>query len=438
MKKNAICLSVTPRRKSSSRVLKAVCMQESDSVDQPLHSTPSRDSGLLRALGIPRDTVRNIILTHDIVPRAFACDYTPVAAMLRRLFTQHLGLQCDDRSIMYHFVGRLLVLQPDDELKWVYPGEGQHPLLPPKAGLYELIEPDMLSRTRQLALSSMDALDSLLDRESQRGPSGAGARTGSSGGTGAGFLPSAWLRRRGAVVTATASSVRRNTASGSAAAFASHDATCSAVEGYPSPCSHPLAATASLGRQAYWQSLSTSVPRTGAQADASTFSLDLEAQLGPDLSALLSPFSDRNTFASSASGPAPSASVQFSSMDEPENAAEVDSNTVKSSGPPSKPLVTPAAAALTPRTRNTLHHAELAMLDTPHPLKVLADPGAYGDHGKISRFHHPDHYTQVHSPKTLESRCFCAMPLCCSSLSTQSAVQQICCSRALCLAASEC
>lgn len=365
-------------------------------MDMNSRSSSGVDSGLLRSLGIPCDTVRNIILTHDIVPRAFACDYTPVAAMLRQVFTKHLGLQCDDRSIMYHFVGRLLVLQPDEDLSWVYDGEGHHPLLPKKAGLYELIEPDMLSRTRQLALSSMDALESLLASESRRRPSGVGisahnSRVSSAGGSGAGFLPSAWLRRRGEVTNS------RSSVSSAATAAASDDATCSAVEGYPSPCSQPLAATASLGRQAYWQSLATRVP----MKNASTFTIDLEAQLGPDLSALLSPFNDRKNRAASAHVPATvPPSVPFSTMDESDLASE-RSKTIKASGtgPQSKPLVASTAPAIA-STRDTLHHAELAMLDTPHPLKVLADPGAYGDHGMISRFHHPDHYTQVHTPTT--------------------------------------
>ena len=282
---------------------------------------------------------------------------------------------------MYHFVGRLLVLQPDDDLSWVHPGEGQHPLLPPKSGLYELIEPDMLSRTRQLALSSMDALDSLLDSESQGRPASAGTHPGAPGSTGAGFLPSAWPRRRGGV----AGSMRRRATGGSTAASAAADATCNAVEGYPSPCSQPLAATAALGRQAYWQSLSPTA-----------VTLDLEERLGPDLTALLSPFTDRNTFSSSSPGSGPSVppSVPYSSMDEPDGVPL--GGTVHTSKPSgnSTPLV---------RTRNTLHHAELAMLDTPHPLKVLADPSAYGDHGKISRFHHPDHYTQVCSPIHVDS-----------------------------------
>lgn len=78
-------------------------------------------NSLLRRLGIPNDSVRNVILTYDLVPRAFACDYSPVAGVLRKLsqFSEHDGLLCDRRSIMYHFVGRVVVLQPASDVSWV-------------------------------------------------------------------------------------------------------------------------------------------------------------------------------------------------------------------------------------------------------------------------------------------------------------------------------
>lgn len=34
-------------------------------------------------------------------------------------------------------------------------------------------------------------------------------------------------------------------------------------------------------------------------------------------------------------------------------------------------------------------------MNTPHPLDILADPGAYGDLGAISRYHNPDNYTRA-------------------------------------------
>jgi hypothetical protein len=33
-----------------------------------------------------------------------------------------------------------------------------------------------------------------------------------------------------------------------------------------------------------------------------------------------------------------------------------------------------------------------AIMDCPHPLETLADPGAYGSAGSISRYHNPDNY----------------------------------------------
>ncbi|GFH12456.1 lipase_3 domain-containing protein, partial [Haematococcus lacustris] len=34
-----------------------------------------------------------------------------------------------------------------------------------------------------------------------------------------------------------------------------------------------------------------------------------------------------------------------------------------------------------------------SLMDSPHPLDILADPGAYLERGSISRFHNPDNYT---------------------------------------------
>lgn len=39
--------------------------------------------GLLAKLGLGEGSVRNVIMTRDIVPRAFACDYSLVADILR-------------------------------------------------------------------------------------------------------------------------------------------------------------------------------------------------------------------------------------------------------------------------------------------------------------------------------------------------------------------
>jgi hypothetical protein len=36
-----------------------------------------------------------------------------------------------------------------------------------------------------------------------------------------------------------------------------------------------------------------------------------------------------------------------------------------------------------------------AVMDCPHPLVTLADPGAYGSAGSISRYHNPDNYCKA-------------------------------------------
>jgi hypothetical protein len=47
------------------------------------------------------------------------------------------------------------------------------------------------------------------------------------------------------------------------------------------------------------------------------------------------------------------------------------------------------------RTPSTLQEAVWELMNNPHPLDILGDPGAYGDRGAISRFHNPDNYTRA-------------------------------------------
>ena len=48
------------------------------------------------------------------------------------------------RVVMYFFVGKMLVLQPDMEHNFVRPGEEYHPMLPSGPGLYTLRTPTAL------------------------------------------------------------------------------------------------------------------------------------------------------------------------------------------------------------------------------------------------------------------------------------------------------
>jgi ankyrin repeat protein len=92
--------------------------------------------GVLGALGLPRDHVRNVMMHLDIVPRAFACDYRLVQGMLRAfLIFEHPGLQGPDNVTMYSPAGVTLVLQPSEA------AAQQHAMLPPGSGLYVIDDP---------------------------------------------------------------------------------------------------------------------------------------------------------------------------------------------------------------------------------------------------------------------------------------------------------
>ena len=65
----------------------------------------AKSQGILQALGLEAGSVRNIFMSRDIVPRAFACDYTLVADLLRRVgegFREHGCLAGEGRSVPVH------------------------------------------------------------------------------------------------------------------------------------------------------------------------------------------------------------------------------------------------------------------------------------------------------------------------------------------------
>ena len=67
---------------------------------------PSR---LMSALGLRDHAVRNVIMHRDIVPRAFACDYSPVADILKGWgpgFRDHFALSVDGRKHLWVWFGR--------------------------------------------------------------------------------------------------------------------------------------------------------------------------------------------------------------------------------------------------------------------------------------------------------------------------------------------
>lgn len=59
-------------------------------------------AGLLPLLDLPQDIIRNVFMSRDIVPRAFACDYTIVADLLRSwgpAWREHHCLQVRRRAL---------------------------------------------------------------------------------------------------------------------------------------------------------------------------------------------------------------------------------------------------------------------------------------------------------------------------------------------------
>ncbi len=97
-----------------------------------------RPGGILGAMGLPLGSVRNVMMPRDIVPRAFACDYTLVADLLKRVgpsFREHRCLSGGPRVVLYYAIGKQLMLQPPAGLTFVR-GEGYHPLFPQDTGLF--------------------------------------------------------------------------------------------------------------------------------------------------------------------------------------------------------------------------------------------------------------------------------------------------------------
>jgi hypothetical protein len=121
-------------------------------------SRHAQGTSLLSKLGLPDDIIRSVMMTRDIVPRAFSCDYTLVADMLRSWgpsWREHSclagGATGDGRRQLYVHIGRMHVLQPSPELTFITEPNSFLPLLPPKPELYALADRPTLSRAMSVA-----------------------------------------------------------------------------------------------------------------------------------------------------------------------------------------------------------------------------------------------------------------------------------------------
>lgn len=122
----------------------------------PAQSLADDVSGLLQKLGLGEGAVRNVIMTRDIVPRAFACDYSLVGDILRSWgpnWRDHNCLNWASRKQMYCHIGRTIVLQPSSDLRFAG-SELPLPLLPPVGGVWELAAPTLAARMAAAAARS--------------------------------------------------------------------------------------------------------------------------------------------------------------------------------------------------------------------------------------------------------------------------------------------
>jgi len=98
------------------------------------------------------------MMTRDIVPRAFSCDYTLVAELLRSWgpsWREHScltgGATGTGRRQLYVHVGRMHVLQPSPELPFITEAGSFLPVLPPKPEVYTLMDRPTLARAMDAA-----------------------------------------------------------------------------------------------------------------------------------------------------------------------------------------------------------------------------------------------------------------------------------------------
>ncbi|WIA12809.1 hypothetical protein OEZ85_006440 [Tetradesmus obliquus] len=120
---------------------------------------------LLARLGLSEDIIRCCIATRDIVPRAFSCDYSPVAELLRSWgpsWREHSclagGATGAGRRQLYVHIGRMLVLQPSPELRFITEPNPHLPVLPQQPGVYELLHKPRLTHAMAAAKLRTQAL----------------------------------------------------------------------------------------------------------------------------------------------------------------------------------------------------------------------------------------------------------------------------------------
>ena len=133
-------------------------------------------SSILEKMQVPDDIIVNVMMHLDIVPRAFACDYSLVVDIFKRLvaFKDHSCLMTGSRRVMYTPVGETYVMQPSTA------NAPQHPLLPEGLGIYRMRDPPLWeSLTDKLVMKEGGLLAK--KGEEEEGPSYVKSSTSLSG-----------------------------------------------------------------------------------------------------------------------------------------------------------------------------------------------------------------------------------------------------------------
>ncbi|KAJ9527248.1 hypothetical protein QJQ45_025478, partial [Haematococcus lacustris] len=364
-------------------------------------------AGLLAKLGLHMHSVRNVIMARDIVPRAFACDYSLVADILKGWgagFKSHGGLLRPGRKHLYSFIGQLdckahtlgetwhgngawvsmgrsMVMQPD-RWHWFAGSDTDHPLLPPGPNLWLISTPQQQQQQQQQGANLYSRLPSpSLTPTGLQQPGVSQGRGWRQAGPGL-SSPSRDSFNAPALSPDGSPCLPPNPAPPMEPSWVHGGWAEEEEAGSPPPCPpaaalHPDQQVSKDGNDD--NSDDSSCPSsTSATSSARTY--QDSNQTGCHSHAISGNSQDSpapqpsTTDIAAAAQPEPRASRQEASRQVAETQGAAD-------------LATSTAA---PRSAQEVMWS---LMDSPHPLDILADPGAYLERGSISRFHNPDNYT---------------------------------------------
>mmetsp|Transcript_6507 Transcript_6507/g.16783 ORF Transcript_6507/g.16783 Transcript_6507/m.16783 type:complete len:918 (-) Transcript_6507:233-2986(-) len=123
---------------------------------------------LLERLDLAPSVFNHLCMHRDIVPRAFACDYTLIQSILCKsdVYREHGCLKGNKEKrytpSLYRHVGDVYFIQPDTSFLQFARPEGDSPMLPSGHGIWKMVEPPS---TLKLAMNTMNSISSTLQNE---------------------------------------------------------------------------------------------------------------------------------------------------------------------------------------------------------------------------------------------------------------------------------